>query len=69
MVGPPVLLKVEAASNGREGGQDREWAWLHRRLFGHTFTRPVLADHSAEFIGPTGQFMDTKSSRSVSQTR
>ena len=26
MVVPPVLLKVEAASNSREGGQDREWA-------------------------------------------
>jgi hypothetical protein len=32
---------VEAASNSREGGQDREWAWSHRRLFGHTFARPV----------------------------
>ena len=28
-----------------------------------------LADRSAELIGPTGQFMDTKSSRSAGQTR
>jgi hypothetical protein len=39
---PPVLLKVEAASNSREGGQDREWAWSHRRLFGHTFATGCL---------------------------
>lgn len=28
-----------------------------------------LADHSTAYIGPTGQFMDTKSSRSAGQTR
>src|SRR5258708_29240465 len=60
MVVPPVLLKVEAASNSREGGQDREWAWLHRALFGHTFARPVACHNGIEFIGPTGQFMDTR---------
>ncbi len=34
---------VEAASNSREGGQDRESARSHRRLFGHTFARPVAS--------------------------
>src|SRR5262245_12901052 len=66
MVLPPVLLKVEAASNGREGGQDREWAWSHRRLFGHTFARPVACRsqywvHRADWsvhgheVGPIGE--------------
>jgi hypothetical protein len=40
---PPVLLKVEATSNGREGGQDTGWAWMHRRLFGYTLARPVAS--------------------------